>query len=192
MLEVQGGFMEGLSVTTQGRLAEPMGSGLDHRSPAVDHSSPVAVVEAHAAAKSRADVEGALAVCAEDAVFETIPFQAVARGVDEARAQFTNFFRAFPDYNVEFEFLRAVEDMVFSAGTIRATMRGPLAGVEPTGRQFALPFACHWKVRDGLIVHEAFFYDFNQMCEQLGLDVRDAASRFAAWRSQAMGRDGAE
>jgi steroid delta-isomerase-like uncharacterized protein len=154
----------------------------------VQRSSPVAVVEAYATAKSSGDVEGALAVCADDAVFVTIPFQAVARGATEARAQFTNFLRAFPDYHVEVDVLQAVGDMVFSSGTIRATMRGPLAGIEPTGRQYALPFACHWEVRDDLIAHEIFFYDFNQMCEQLGLDVGEAASRFATWRSRAMGR----
>jgi predicted ester cyclase len=109
----------------------------------------------------------------------TVPFQAVARGVDKARAQFTNFLRAFPDYHVELDVLRAVEDMVFSSGAIRATMQGPLAGVEPTGQQYALPFACYWKIRDSLIVHVAFFYDFNQMCEQLGLDVSEPVRKLA-------------
>jgi steroid delta-isomerase-like uncharacterized protein len=172
----------------QTRNGDPGVSREKHESSTAELSSPVAVVEAYAAAKSAGDVEAALAVCADDAVFVTIPFQAVARGVAEARAQFTNFVRAFPDYNVEVDVLEAVGDMVFSSGTIRATMRSSLAGIEPTGRQYALPFACHWKVRDGLIVHEAFFYDFNQMCEQLGLDVGEAASRFATWRSRSMGR----
>jgi ketosteroid isomerase-like protein len=149
---------------------------------------PATVVQAYAAAKSSGDIEGALAVCHPEAVVETIAFQAIARGAAETRAQFTGFLQAFPDYDVELDVLRTADDMVFSSGTIRATMMGPLAGIEPTGRRYALPFACHWTVREGLIVHEAFFYDFNQMCEQLGLNVNEAARRFRTWRSGAMGR----
>ncbi|WP_067634197.1 alcohol dehydrogenase catalytic domain-containing protein [Actinomadura latina] len=53
------------------------------------------------------------------------------------------------------------------------------------GGYAALPFACHWTVRDGLIAHERFFFDFHQMCEQLGLPTEAAAAKFAAWRERA-------
>ncbi|MDI5980695.1 ester cyclase [Amycolatopsis magusensis] len=142
------------------------------------------VVRSYAEAKSRADVDAALRTCHPDVVFETIPFQAVARGTDEARTQFGGFFRAFPDYTVELEYLRETGDLVVGSGRILATMSGPLAGIPPTGRGFALPFACHWTVTDGKIAHERFFFDFNQMCEQLGLSTTDAASRFATWRAR--------
>nr|QXL90851.1 SnoaL-like domain-containing protein [Streptomyces sp.] len=145
------------------------------------------VVRVYAAAKSRADIPGALANCHPDVVFETIPFQAVARGTEEAALQFGGFLRAFPDYDVELEYLRETGGLVVGSGTIRATMAGPLAGIEPTGRAYALPFACHWTVRDGLIAHERFFFDFHQMCEQLGLSTDAAGARFAAWRERATG-----
>ncbi|WP_222426791.1 hypothetical protein [Amycolatopsis rhizosphaerae] len=48
-----------------------------------------------------------------------------------------------------------------------------------------MPFACHWRVRDGLIAQERFFFDFNQMCEQLGLPTEAAAARFSSWRAAA-------
>jgi ketosteroid isomerase-like protein len=144
--------------------------------------TPAEAVTAYAEAKSRADVPGALATCHADAVFETVPFQAVARGLTEAASQFAGFFHAFPDYAVKLEYLGESGDLVVGSGTIHATMAGPLAGIAPTGRAFSLPFACHWRVRDGLIVHERFFFDLNQMCEQLGMSTDAAAARFAAWR----------
>ncbi|MGI5493582.1 nuclear transport factor 2 family protein [Microtetraspora malaysiensis] len=148
-------------------------------------SENIDVVRAYAEAKSRADVPAALAYCHPDAVFETIAFQAVANGTEEAARQFTGFLRAFPDYHVDLEYLVEAGELVIGSGTIRATMKMSLAGIEPTGGTYALPFACHWTVRDGLIAHERFFFDFHQMCEQLGLPTDAAADRFAAWRKAA-------
>ncbi|MEU1390427.1 MULTISPECIES: ester cyclase [unclassified Nonomuraea] len=149
------------------------------------HSPPADVVRDYALAKSRADVQEALRYCGTDAVFETIAFQAVATGIDEVARQTAAFLRTFPDYGVELEYLAAADDLVVGAGTIRATMTQSLVGIEPTGRAFALPFACHWRVRDGLIAHERFFFDLHQMCEQLGLATAAVAARFAAWRERA-------
>ncbi|MEV0344722.1 ester cyclase [Nonomuraea sp. NPDC050680] len=149
------------------------------------HITPSGVVRAYARAKSRADLPAALACCRRDVVFETIAFQAVATGLDEVARQNTAFLRTFPDYGVELEYLVEASELVVGAGTVRATMMQKLVGIEPTGRSFALPFACHWTVRDGLIAHERFFFDFHQMCEQLGLPTEAAAAKFAAWRERA-------
>jgi NADPH:quinone reductase-like Zn-dependent oxidoreductase len=116
---------------------------------------------------------------------ETVAFRAVANGTEEAARPFTAFLRAFPDYRVELEYLVGAAELVICAGTIRATMAESLAGIEPTHESDALPFACHWTVRDGLIAHERFFFDFHQMCEQLGLPTDAAAATFAAWRKAA-------
>jgi ketosteroid isomerase-like protein len=148
-------------------------------------NTPAEAVRAYAEAKSRGDISAALAHCHPGVVFETIAFQAVARGVEEAHRQFTGFLRAFPDYHVDLEYLCEAGGLVAGAGTIRATMKGRLAGIEPTGRSYALPFACHWTVRDGLIDHERFFFDFHQMCEQLWLSTEEAGVRFAQWRETA-------
>ncbi|WP_030518859.1 ester cyclase [Nocardia sp. NRRL WC-3656] len=147
--------------------------------------TPIETVRTYAEAKSRADITAALSACHDDAILETIPFQVVGRGRTEAARHLAGFFRAFPNYSVELEYLDETGDLVVGAGTIRATMMGPLAGLEPTGRRFALPFACHWRVRDGLIAQERFFFDFHQMCAQLGLSTDAAAARFDAWRDAA-------
>lgn len=150
-----------------------------------EQTTPSGIVRAYAEAKSRADISGALAHCRPDVVFETIAFEAVARGTAEAEQQFTAFLNAFPDYDVEVEYLHESDGFVTGAGTIRATMKGPLAGIEPTGGSYALPYACHWTVEDGLIVHERFFFDFHQMCDQLGLSTDEAGRKFAEWRRRA-------
>ncbi|MBF6210384.1 ester cyclase [Nocardia puris] len=150
--------------------------------------TPIETVRIYAKAKSRADVEAALSTCHDDAMLETVPFRVVSRSRTEATGHLNGFFRAFPDYSVKLEYLHETGDLVVGAGTIHATMVGPLAGIEPTDRRFALPFACHWRVRDGLIARERFFFDFHQMCEQLGLSTDAAAARFAAWRDTARSR----
>lgn len=148
------------------------------------HTVTTDVVRSYAQAKSQADIRGAMRFCHPDVVFETIAFQAVASGLDEVARQNAAFLRTFPDYDVQLEYLVAAGDLVIGAGTVRATMMGSLVGIEPTGRSFTLPFACHWTVRHGLIVHERFFFDFHQMCEQLGLSTEAAAEEFAAWRER--------
>jgi hypothetical protein len=50
------------SAPAQSRSEDPRVSRLEQESPTVERSSPVAVVEAYATAKSSGDVEGALAV----------------------------------------------------------------------------------------------------------------------------------
>lgn len=155
-----------------------------HMAPAM---TPTEVVRAYARAKSRADVPAAMRFCHPDVVFETVAFQAVATGRDDVARQNTAFLRTFPDYGVELEYLVEAGELALGSGTVRATMKEGLVGIAPTGRSFALPFACHWTVRDGLITHERFFFDFHQMCEQLGLSTEAAAAKFAAWRERAEG-----
>jgi steroid delta-isomerase-like uncharacterized protein len=132
---------------------------------------PADVVAAYAEAKSRADVEEALRHCAGDVAVHTIPFQLVVEGKDANRASFTAFFSVFPDYDVELEGMTGADDRLAGWGTLRATMRGPIGRVQATNRRFELPFACVWRVTDGLLAEERFFFDLHQMCEQLELDT---------------------
>jgi steroid delta-isomerase-like uncharacterized protein len=129
------------------------------------------VVAAYAQAKSRADVEAALRHCADDLVVHTIPFQVVVTGKAANRASFSGFFGVFPDYDVELDDLTGEGERLAGWGTLRATMRGPIGRVRATNRRIELPFACVWRVADGLLAEERFFFDLHQMCEQLQLDT---------------------
>jgi steroid delta-isomerase-like uncharacterized protein len=129
------------------------------------------VVAAYAEAKSRADVEEALRHCADDFVVHTIPFQLVVEGKAANRTSFTGFFGVFPDYDVELEAMTGDGERLAGWGTLRASMQGPIGALRATGRRFELPFACIWRVTDGLLAEERFFFDLHQMCEQLGLEA---------------------
>ncbi|HKP90620.1 MAG TPA: nuclear transport factor 2 family protein [Thermoleophilaceae bacterium] len=129
------------------------------------------VVAAYAAAKSRADAEEAVRHCTDDFVVDTVAFGISIEGREANRASFEAFFGVFPDYGAALEGTAGDGEELASWGTIRATMRGPFGSIAPTGRRFELPYACVWRVRDGLLAYEQFFFDLHQMCEQLGLEA---------------------
>ena len=133
-------------------------------------------VQEYAAAKSRADVEAALAVCTEDFVLETVPLQLTAVGKQEARMALGAFFTAFPDYDVSLDGQAEGDGAVAAWGVVRATMWGDLLGQKATGRSFELPMSCVFTVDGGRLAGESFFFDLNQMCEQLGLDTGAVAA----------------
>ncbi len=140
------------------------------------------LVARYAAAKSRRDVAAALGVCHDDFVLDTVPFGIRAAGKPEVARQLEIFFATFPDYHVTLEGEAATGDAVAVWGTVRATMRGPFGSFAATGRAFALPFACVFPLRDGLLAGERFFFDLNMMCEQLGLPVERVADELRAVR----------
>ena len=150
-----------------------------------EQSGPAAaadIVARYAAAKSRQDVDAALALCDEDFVLETVPFGIHGRGKSEVAAQLQMFFTTFPDYEATLEGCVAGGSVVATWGTIRATMRGPFGSFAPTGRAFALPFSCVFPLSEGLLAGERFFFDLNAMCEQLGLPVERVAAELRAFR----------
>lgn len=135
------------------------------------------VVEQYAAAKSRADVEAALALCTESFRLETVPFQITAEGKQEARMALQAFFAAFPDYAVVLDGLAESGDAAAAWGVVSATMTGDLLGRRATGRAFELPMSCVFMLDDeGRLASESFFFDLNQMCEQLGLSTDAVAA----------------
>jgi ketosteroid isomerase-like protein len=141
-------------------------------------------VARYAAAKSRQDIAAALACCTDDFVLETIPFGTRANGTAEAALQLGVFFAAFPDYRVTVDGQAAGPDAVAAWGTVRATMRGPFGSFAPTGRAFALPFACVFPLRAGLLAGERFFFDLDAMCEQLGLSTSAVTAELRALRGE--------
>lgn len=131
-------------------------------------SSPLNAIMAYAKAKSRADVDEALRHCTEDVVVDTYAFQITGRGCEEVRKQFEGFFALFPDYSVEVDGMIEGRRHVAGWGRISATLKAPLGDLQPTGQSFRIPFSCIWDVRDGLIAREQFFFDLNELAEQLG------------------------
>src|SRR5438105_12027700 len=77
------------------------------------------VVACYSAAKSRQDVDAALALCHEDFVLDTVAFGIRGAGKDVVGAQLRIFFTTFPDYAVTTDGVAEADGIVTSWGTVR-------------------------------------------------------------------------
>ena len=144
-----------------------------------------ALVETYARAKSRADVAGALAVCAPSFVLDTPAFGLASRNRDESVGLLQAFFHAFPDYGVAVDALTFGPAAAACWGTARMTLAGPFLHVEPTHRTATIPFASAFDFVDDRIARETFFIDLVQLCDALGVAVDDMRAALAAIRAAA-------
>jgi steroid delta-isomerase-like uncharacterized protein len=148
-----------------------------------DETGPFELVTGYAAAKSRQDVEAALALCTEDFVLDTVAFGIRGVGSADVAAQLGLFFATFPDYGVTIEGQAVSEDAaaVICWGTWRATMRGSFGALSATGRACVLPFACVFELAGSRLAAERFFFDLGTMCQQLGLPLDAVAGQLRAF-----------
>jgi len=148
-----------------------------------DAQSPLELVSGYAAAKSRQDVEAALALCTEDFVLDTVPFGVRGAGSADVAGQLRVFFATFPDYRVAIEGQAVADDCsaVTCWGTWRATMRGALGSFAATQAACTLPFVCVFELADGRLASERFFFDLATMCTQLGLPLDAVAAQLQAF-----------
>lgn len=130
-------------------------------------------VTRYADAKSRADVDAALAECTDDFELYTVAFGITSHGIVDSRAGLDLWFTAFPDYDVTVDGHVASGRTVTCWGTIRATMRGDLGPLSATGQSYCLPFACIFDLHDGRIRREEFHFDLAHMATQLGMDLTE-------------------
>lgn len=126
-------------------------------------------VSAYAAAKSRQDIDAALAVCDENFLLYTDAFGTTARGQGQVRTQLAYFFRAFPDYAVVLDGAGSNAYGYSCWGQLSMTLRGRFAGFAPTGRTARLPFICLFTMAGDKLASERFFFSQQALCAQLGL-----------------------
>jgi predicted ester cyclase len=129
------------------------------------------LVTAYAAAKSRQDIDAALAVCSDDFRLETVALGTCAMGADEARLQLQIFFAAFPDYAVTLEGLAEGDGALAAWGRARLSFAGPLLELPPTGRTAELPIFCVFTFAGARIASERFVFDLADLCAQTGLPL---------------------
>ncbi len=140
------------------------------------------LVGAYAAAKSRQDIDGALALCGDDFELETVALGSRAVGSAAARLHLGLFFLAFPDYHVALEGLAADDGSLAAWGRARMTFAGPLAELAPTGRTAELPVFCVFTFAGDRIRSERFFFDLATLCEQTGMPLEPVRASAAALR----------
>jgi steroid delta-isomerase-like uncharacterized protein len=131
-----------------------------------------AALETYAAAKNRGDVEGALAVCADDYRYESIGLAAPVVGKDAARAFYAALFRSLPDYRGDFDGFLYGEDAVVAWGRFGGTLTEDFVGipVEP-GRTLSVPAAFVCTFRDGLLVADTGYFDAATLAAQAGIPL---------------------
>jgi predicted ester cyclase len=134
------------------------------------------LAQALAAAKSRQDVQAALAVLHDDMLLETPAFGTSAHGLAENEKVLTRFFTSVPDYNVVLEGHAANHDTLVCWGCVQMTMAGDRFGVVPNGRRAELPVFIQFAFRDDRIAYERFFFDLSELCAQSGVSA-DAVRR---------------
>jgi steroid delta-isomerase-like uncharacterized protein len=140
------------------------------------------LVGAYAAAKSRQDIDAALALCSDDFELETIALGTRALGSDAARLHLRLFFLAFPDYRVTLEGVAAGDGALAAWGRARMTFAGPIAEMPPTGRTADLPIFCVFTFARDRIRSERFYFDLATLCEQTGMTLEPVRASAAALR----------
>ena len=142
-----------------------------------------ALIVEYAKAKSRADTDGALAVCHESFFIDTVPFGIASRDKSETAAHLHAFFAAFPDYGVRVDDKDIVfgEDRAACWGSATLSLKGDFGPIAATGRRAEIPIFCVFTFRDGLLASERFFFDLAMLCSgHRGADVANAGSACGA------------
>ena len=142
------------------------------------------LIAGYAAAKSRADVNGALAFCHDDFFIETVSFGLTSRDKADTADQLRGFFAVFPDYDVRV----AASDIAFGEGiatchgTAAMTMKGDFGPIAATGARADLPIFCVFTFRDGLLASERFFFDLATLCRGIQVPVERIQATLAMLR----------
>jgi len=140
-----------------------------------------------AAAKSRQNIDDALAVCHSEMLLETPAIGSVVRGTVDYKEALSRFFRVFPDYEVSLHRHLTDGETLVCWGEARMTMTGDRFGVTPSGRRATLPVLIEFGFKDDLIASERFHYDLSVLCSQSGVST-DAVRRKLfgrAWENEA-------
>lgn len=139
-----------------------------------------ALVRAYLEARSRRDVEAALALCADGFSIEAIPFGTRSEGRDDSARQLALFLSAFPDCRAETEGLAESGESVSWWGRISMTFTGGLLGVEPTGQAALLPAFAVFDLREGRLARERLHFDLAALCEQIDVPIEQLSTALRA------------
>jgi steroid delta-isomerase-like uncharacterized protein len=127
-----------------------------------------AVVRRHMESENVHDFDTTIATFAHPH-YELIPTGAVHDGEDAVRAYFRDSRTAFPDQRNELIALHHLDDGVAVEFWLRGTHRGPLMGIEPTGRAFECRMAAFFLFEPGGtgLVCERVYFDSATILRQL-------------------------
>ena len=99
--------------------------------------------------------------------YEIIPTGQVYDGRDEVERYFRESRAAFPDQRNELIALRHADDAVIVEFWLRGTHRGPLLGIEPTGRAFECRMTAYFLFDEAGLIGERVYFDAATILRQL-------------------------
>ena len=99
--------------------------------------------------------------------YEIIPTGQVYDGEEAVRQYFRETRTAFPDQRNEPISLRHADDAVVVEFWLLGTHKGPLAGIEPTGKEFRCRMTALFLFEDDKIVCERVYFDSATILRQL-------------------------
>jgi predicted ester cyclase len=119
----------------------------------------------HSIAEDRRNIPGLLATLADDCVYEMVPTGQAWRGLDGARAFYTELFEAFPDNRFALSDIVIGPQGVFEATRLTGTNLGPWAGVAPSGMPVDLQVLIlfPWEPVAGRFLGERIWFDRGQL-----------------------------
>jgi steroid delta-isomerase-like uncharacterized protein len=134
----------------------------DHRAKAI------AANDRTYAAWNAHDPDAVAAVFAVDAVVRENGGTVITRGRTAIRDRAAMLLAAFPDFHLERRELIIDGDRHADRWLLTGTHRGPLFGIEPTGRAVRIEGATFTRMNDdGLVVEDIHFADFAGLMAQL-------------------------
>ena len=89
-------------------------------------------------------------------------------GAEGVKAVVTMFRGAFPDLQITLDEVIAEGDSVAARSTLRGSHRGPIFGIEPTGKAVAMVSLTFVHVRDGRLTDSLVKNDVASLMRQLG------------------------
>jgi len=99
--------------------------------------------------------------------YELIATDQTHDGEDAVRAYFAETRRAFPDQRNELISLRHADDAVIVEFWLLGTHKGPLLGIEPTGRAFRCRMTAFFLFEGSALTCERVYFDSATILRQL-------------------------
>jgi steroid delta-isomerase-like uncharacterized protein len=125
-----------------------------------------ATVRRHMAAENALDFEAALGTFTHPR-YELIATGATHDGADEVARYFVESRQAFPDQRNELISLRHADDAVIVEFWLLGTHKGPLAGIEATGKAFRCRMTAFFIFEGADLVCERVYFDSATILRQL-------------------------
>jgi carboxymethylenebutenolidase len=129
------------------------------------------VWQRHVLAENRRSIEGLLDTLCADPIYKIMATSATFKGKEQVAQFYTGLFEGAPDANFELINVFVSEEGVVEESILRGTQRGALFGIQPTGREIALPMTIVFPMLNGQIMGERLYFDLATLARELGVPL---------------------